>query len=135
MPQRRYSEDRRHLAIQLTKQGKTSDEIARALGCTRVAVWKWVTRFNKGGPEALKTKAGPRGPKWIITDEIARELVKSATERGDVHTWLAMHALAERRVRSVSEPAVRRKLQRLGYYPETSATGRTTWRQHRPPPL
>jgi transposase len=50
----------RHQAVVLALQGRTAPDIARVLGCTPRAVQKWVTRYNRGGPDGLheRTRSG-----------------------------------------------------------------------------
>ena len=52
----RRDEADRARALLMSKEGKTSSEIAPVLGVRPEQVRKWRTRFREGGPEALPTR-------------------------------------------------------------------------------
>lgn len=62
----------RYQAVALASAGRTSEDIAESLGCSRRAVQQWVARYNAAGPEALlegrHTGRRPRMP----ADQLAR---------------------------------------------------------------
>jgi transposase len=43
----------RYQAVVLAHSGRTAEDIAESLGCSRRAVQQWVARYNAGGPDAL----------------------------------------------------------------------------------
>lgn len=62
----------RFQAIVLAQAGRTSPDIAEALGCSRRAVQKWVARYNEGGPDALLEQPHTGRPPRLPADQLER---------------------------------------------------------------
>lgn len=43
-------------AIRLSMEGYSQEEVARIIGVRRETIWDWVTKWNRGGKEALKSQ-------------------------------------------------------------------------------
>ena len=62
----------RFQAVILALQGRSAPEIARALGCSRRGVQSWISRYNQGGPTALRERPRPGRPPRLPGEEHAR---------------------------------------------------------------
>lgn len=75
----------RFRAIELRKEGKKVNDIAHYFGLNRVTVSYWLSKYRKGGKEALKSKKAP-GPRLKLstkeTMKILNDLKLSATDFG-----------------------------------------------------
>lgn len=69
---KRHSQKRRiwgrSQAVVLAWQGRTTSDIAQALGVSRRAVQEWVAKYNRGGPEALLERPHPGRPRRLAPD-------------------------------------------------------------------
>lgn len=65
---------KRHQAVVLAIQGRSAKQIAETLGCSQWAVQKWVTRYNRSGPDALREQARSGRPLRFSGPEVARFL-------------------------------------------------------------
>ena len=69
---KRHSQKRRiwvrFQAVVLAGQGRTTPDIAQALGVSRRAVQEWVAKYNRGGPEALLERLHPGRPRRLAPD-------------------------------------------------------------------
>ena len=63
---------KRHQAVVLAMQGHTALFIGSHLGCARSAVQKWVTQYNRDGPQALQEKPHPGRPPRLSGSELVR---------------------------------------------------------------
>lgn len=72
---------KRMRAIIRIKEGTPHGEVADALGASRTSICSWITNYNEGGLDALKTNKGGRpegNPKWDanIFNGLIREIDK-----------------------------------------------------------
>ena len=63
-------ERRRLIAIRLCSQGYKTPEICKILGVTKSSVQRWVTKFNSGGLEALRSRKPPGKARWLTDEQI-----------------------------------------------------------------
>ena len=78
----------RRLAIWLTHLGPfPAAEVAAMLGISKQAVWKWVSEYNRKGPEGLD-REGRGGRRWgLLSEEEERTLLARLAARarsGDI---------------------------------------------------
>jgi transposase len=75
----------RRLAIWLTQLGPyPADQVAAMLGISKQAVWKWVSGYNRKGPEGLACE-GRGGRRWgLLSLEQERELLARFAARARV---------------------------------------------------
>jgi transposase len=59
-------------AVGQIQQGAHPDEVARALGMTRAAVYAWLAKYREGGLEALKARPVPGRPPRLSGSQLAR---------------------------------------------------------------
>lgn len=92
-----YSQDKdlRHrvLVICLSNQGYTIPEIAKITNHHPTNLRPWIRRFNKYGPEGLKTRHGG-GPRTTIGLVERRAIVQLAREGNKGRQW-TLHGLAK----------------------------------------
>jgi len=62
----------RFQAVILALQGRSAPEVARALGCSRRGVQSWISRYNQGGPAALRERPRPGRPPRLPGEEHTR---------------------------------------------------------------
>ena len=62
----------RYQTVILAAQGRSAAGVAAALGCSVRAVQGWVSRYNRGGPEALREKPHPGRPPRLAGPELER---------------------------------------------------------------
>lgn len=62
----------RYQAVALAHAGRTAEDIAEALGCSRRAIQQWVARYNAGGPDALRERAHTGRPPRLPADQLDR---------------------------------------------------------------
>jgi transposase len=62
----------RYQAVILATQGRSATAIAQALGCRPRAVQTWITRYNRGGPQALDERPHPGRPPRLAGPELIR---------------------------------------------------------------
>jgi transposase len=62
----------RFQAVALAHAGRTAEDIAEALGCSRRAVPPWVARYNTGGPDALRQRPHTGRPPRMPADQLDR---------------------------------------------------------------
>jgi transposase len=67
--QKRARERLRFQAIMLAREGQTAPQIAKALGCARRPVQKWVERYNEGGSAALAEGKRPGRPPRLKAEQ------------------------------------------------------------------
>jgi transposase len=88
----------RYQAVALARAGRTAEDIAEALGCSRRAVQQWVARYNAGGPDALRegrhTGRRPRMPADQL-DRLKRRLAEPPRPEDGV---CALHGADIRRI-------------------------------------
>ena len=70
LPQKRIW--RRFQAVILAHQGDTAEPIAHSLGCSARAVRAWVTKYNRGGPQALHERPHTGRPPRLAGAELLR---------------------------------------------------------------
>ena len=63
---------KRHQAVVLALQGRPANDITRTLGCSPRAVQKWVTRYNRHGPDALQEQPRSGRPLRLSEPELVR---------------------------------------------------------------
>ena len=68
---REWQEKRRERAYELREAGWPQKEIAAALGVSKGAVSKWLTRASEGGKEALKSHPAPGGQSKLSAEQLA----------------------------------------------------------------
>jgi transposase len=122
-------------ALLMSKDGKTSPQIAAVLGVRPEQIRRWRTRFREGGPEALKTRprSGRPDTKAQAALSVAHEVLE--TEETEVLWTLPRLAAEVQRRTGVSiAPAhlsvvLRKKGATQGSDPATaSRSGRTKTR-------
>ncbi len=64
-------EERRLQAFHLLRDGLPQAEVARRLAVSPVAVWKWRTAMDKGGPQALRAIPRPGRPPFVPPETMA----------------------------------------------------------------
>jgi transposase len=62
----------RYQAVALALAGRTAEDIAEALACSRRAVQQWVARYNAGGPDALRERPHTGRPSRLPADQLDR---------------------------------------------------------------
>ena len=62
----------RHQAVVLAKQGHSTPAIARAFGCSHLAVQAWVGRYNQGGLAALQERPHTGRPPRLAAADVPR---------------------------------------------------------------
>jgi transposase len=62
----------RYQAVALAQAGRTADDIAEALGCSRRAVQSWVARYNAHGPDTLRERPHTGRPPRLPADQFDR---------------------------------------------------------------
>jgi transposase len=68
-------EARRRRAIELLKEGRSLNEVARRLGCGASSVMRWRNEFKAKGPVALASRPVPGRPPKLTTGQ-KKELVR-----------------------------------------------------------
>ena len=98
-----WREGRRVRAFELKQQGRSQQDIARALGVGKSAVSQWMKRAREGGgKEALSKRSSPGAPPRLSADRRARLpllLEKGAVAhgfRGEVWTCQRVAQLIKR---------------------------------------
>jgi transposase len=66
----------RFRAIELRKEGKKVNDIAHYFGLNRVTVSYWLSRYNEGGKEALRSRKAP-GPSLKLSSKEAIKILQS----------------------------------------------------------
>lgn len=108
--------------VLLSARGFTAQEIAEIQGVADVTVYKWLDRFDEGGPEGLYDREREGRPSKIdeeVEQEIKRVIKESPTKEGyNASRWtaprLARH-LEDRFGVEVHPETVRRALRRLQF--------------------
>ena len=114
------AEYQRRLTIWLAYlEGWPAHRVARALGVSIPAVWKWVSQYNREGPKGLE-RVGRGGRRWaFLTLEQERDLLAEVQEqagRGQVLTAKQLlPRLGQVTKRKVSLDYVYRLLHRQGW--------------------
>jgi len=62
----------RYQAVSLAHAGRTAEDIAAVLGCSRRAVQQWVARYNDGGPDALRERPHTGRPPRLPAEQVDR---------------------------------------------------------------
>lgn len=60
----------RYQAVILATQGRSAAKVAQALGCSPRAVFAWVARYNRGGPDALQERPHTGRPPRLAGPEL-----------------------------------------------------------------
>ena len=90
----RRDEAERARALLMSKEGKTSPEIAQVLGVRPEQVRRWRTRFREGGSEALKTR--PRSGRPDTKAQAALAVVRELLDQPEPSTlWTLPRLSAE----------------------------------------
>src|SRR5512138_782192 len=115
---------RRFRALYLRSEGWSRQDIAAALGVSRVSVSRWFARVRDGGPEALRARPGPgRPPKLSPAQKrLIPEFLWHGAEaygfRGEVWTCARVaRVIAEEFGVAYSKSQVSRLLRALGWSP------------------
>ena len=98
--------------ILLKSEGRTSAEIADALGCCEMAVNNWLKRFAAEGMEGLRTRPG-RGRKPILDDEKDMARVKRAVRRSRQRLSLAKAELETELGKTFSQKTLGRYIKNM----------------------
>jgi transposase len=117
----------RHKAVTAVREGDTQVEVARRLGVSRYAVWKWVRAYRQGGKKALTAKRRGRPKGGSLQPWQAAQIAKSVVDRRPeqlklpFYLWTreAVAQLIERRFAiRLSVWTVGRYLARWGFTPQ-----------------
>lgn len=112
----------RYRAVLMAARGRTAGEIASDLCvCTR-SVQEWISRYNKGGPEALVDRPRPGQPKRLTPEqeaEVCRWLDEGPDDPG-LSSWngpLIRDRIEESFGKTMSLAGAYALLHRLGFEP------------------
>jgi len=87
-------------------QGEERGEVAKRLGVSRIAIRKWVKRYNSVGESGLRRKAG-QGRKRTLTPDKVEKIKQWVSEEEGVRTlkWMQLRLALEEGI-SVTQPAI-----------------------------
>lgn len=120
-------EDLRRKAVKAVLEGETQVQVARRLGVSRCAVWKWLRAYQEGGEKALRAKRRGRPKGGSLQPWQAAQIARSIQERRPeqlklpFYLWTreAVGQLIERRFGiRLSVWTVGRYLARWGFTPQ-----------------
>lgn len=103
---RTHSYRQRCKGVLLKSEKRSSAEVARELGCNEVTVNVWLERYEQGGIEGLKTRAG-RGRKPIFA-EADLEKVKEVVAEHRQKLSVAREELEQALGKSFSQDTLKR---------------------------
>ena len=95
--------------ILLKSQSRTSQDVARIVGCCEMVVNNWMTRYQQEGIDGLHTKPG-RGRKAILNSQTDLEQVREAVRGNRQRLRVAKADLEEALGKSFSDKTLRRFL-------------------------
>ena len=95
--------------ILLKSQNRTSQDVARIVGCCEMVVNNWMTRYQQEGIDGLHTKPG-RGRKAILNSQTDLEQVREAVRGNRQRLRVAKADLEEALGKSFSDKTLRRFL-------------------------
>ena len=95
--------------ILLKSQSRTSQDVARIVGCCEMVVNNWMTRYQEEGIDGLHTKPG-RGRKAILDSQTDLEQVREAVRGNRQRLRVAKADLEEALGKSFSDKTLRRFL-------------------------
>lgn len=91
-------------------QGEERGEVAKRLGVSRIAIRKWVKRYNSEGESGLRRKAG-QGRKRTLTPDKVEKIKQWVSEEKGIWTLKRMRLrLAVEEGISVTQPAIWHRL-------------------------
>ena len=93
----------------LKSQSRTSQDVARIVGCCEMVVNNWVSRYQEEGIDGLHTKPG-RGRKAILDAQTDLEPVRQAVRSNRQRLRVAKADLEEALGKSFSDKTLRRFL-------------------------
>ena len=95
--------------ILLKSQSRSSQDVARIVGCCEMVVNNWMTRYQQEGIDGLHTKPG-RGRKAILDSQTDLEQVREAVRGNRQRLRVAKADLEEALGKSFSDKTLRRFL-------------------------
>jgi transposase len=95
--------------ILLKSQSRTSQDVARIVGCCEVVVNSWMARYEQEGIAGLHTKPG-RGRKAILNTDTDLEPIKAAVRGNRQRLRVAKADLEEALDKNFSDKTLRRFL-------------------------
>ena len=95
--------------ILLKSQSRTSQDVARIVGCCEMVVNNWMVRYQQEGIDGLHTKPG-RGRKAILDSQTDLEQVREAVRGNRQRLRVAKADLEEALGKSFSDKTLRRFL-------------------------
>ena len=95
--------------ILLKSQSRTSQDVARIVGCCEMVVNNWMVRYQQEGIDGLHTKPG-RGRKAILNAQTDLEPVREAVRSNRQRLRVAKADLEEALGKSFSDKTLRRFL-------------------------
>ncbi|TFE26843.1 IS630 family transposase, partial [Frankia sp. B2] len=121
------------VARQIVDDGANADELAKALGFSRAAVFSWAQQYRDGGIEALRAKPIPGRPKKMTDQQADQIYTILCTKTPDQMQfdfqlwtrWLVRDLIARLFGISITEQAVGRMLRRWGMSPQRPTTQAT----------
>jgi transposase len=96
-------------------EGRSSKEIASALGCSRSTVGRWRGRFAQRGVDGLQDEPRPGKPRSIGDDDVERVIVKTLEEQPANATHWSTRSMAA--ATGMSQSAVSRIWRAFGLKP------------------
>src|SRR5580765_8854268 len=96
-------------------EGRSSTEIAAALGCTGSTVGKWRGRFARRGIDGLHDEPRPGKPRTISDEDVERVIVKTLEEQPANATHWSTRSMAA--AAGMSQSAVSRIWRAFGLKP------------------
>ena len=98
------------MGVLLKSEKRSSAEVAQQLGCNEVTVNVWLERYERGGVEGLKTRAG-RGRKPIL-DEADLGRVKAVVAEHRQKLSVAREELEQALGKSFSQDTLKRYIKK-----------------------
>lgn len=127
---RKYShdalEEMRISAVLRVEAGESPEDVAKGLGINRRTIYRWISAYHYGGPDALKAKPIPGAPPKLTPEQMS-EVVGIVRDSNPLQhcfefaLWtLAMvrELIAQRYGVRLSEVSVGRLLRRFGLSPQ-----------------
>ncbi|HGJ66824.1 TPA: transposase [bacterium] len=111
----------KYRAILWVLQGRKRIDVAKELGVERLAIYKWIIRYNQEGEPGLCRKSG-QGDKRTLTPDKVEKIKQWVTEEG---VW----TLDKMRIRLMSEEGISVTPQAIWYRLKES---RWSWKTGRP---
>src|SRR5882672_9364372 len=101
-------------------EGRSSTEIAAALGCTPSTVGKWRGRCARGGIDGLHDEPRPGKPRSISDEDVERVIVKTLEEQPLDATHWSTRSMAS--ATGMSQSAISRIWRAFGLKPHQTET-------------